>query len=638
MSKAAGKLWRSLVVPALLAPALFGCSAFDERKSRTEPTPVASSARPVSGVELDEATRGFAERERYVYDFELSTTIALGPDANAFDFDLGGELSLTAVNVTAQAATLYAEVSKARVATRIPGSEAELDRLAAEIETSHAFLVFEAGRVSELRVPPELSQFATGTFRQLGAALQFVHDKNGADAYTTDEYDVTGKVVTRYERAGERGTWRKRKERYLELLGNQVFLGGGGVRVLPQIKESFGEIRIDATGRPEHVRLADRLVLNGPQNPVRSTVALKLTSKSRTLLDTVANFSELASRDVRYRSDQAIRDADAEDALEEARIGGLDFETISKRLETRVREQERLEAATAAEGDAPAVAPSADQEAGRLFTALGALYRSDPRTVGGAIAKIQARSPASATLVDALGSAGTADAHHALGRLLADKRFDPELRARVVLALARAPRPTKEAILALKGVLDSDPFNAGALYGLGTHARLLKDENAHAAAELGDFLVSRLRGTTGAATLGTVLRAIANSGYDPALPRILPYLRDREERVRASAVRSLQLMRDSRVDQLIAERLAEDASKRVRLSAIEAARLREPNAALSEALARAGVEADDPHVRFRAVELMAKWLPKRAELREVLASIARSDAETRIQERARAAL
>jgi hypothetical protein len=222
---------------------------------------------------------------------------------------------------------------------------------------------------------------------------------------------------------------------------------------------------------------------------------------------------------------------------------------------------------------------------------------------------------------------------------LADKRVDPELRARAVLALARAPRPTKEAILALKGVLDSDPFSAGALYGLGTHARLLKDENAHAAAvELGDFLVSRLRGTTGAATLGTVLRAIANSGYDPALPRILPYLRDREEHVRASAVRSLQLMRDSRVDQLIAERLAEDASKRVRLSAIEAARLREPNAALSEALARAGVEADDPHVRFRAVELMAKWLPKRAELREVLASIARSDTETRIQERARAAL
>jgi hypothetical protein len=122
--------------------------------------------------------------------------------------------------------------------------------------------------------------------------------------------------------------------------------------------------------------------------------------------------------------------------------------------------------------------------------------------------------------------------------------------------------------------------------------------------------------------IGTrVLKAIANSGYDGALPHVLPYLNDDREEVRKAAVRSLQSMRTSDVDSLIAERMQADVSKDVRLSALAAARLRKPGIVLEKALVATGASAEEPHVRYRAVELMAKWLPDRPELRETLGRV-----------------
>ena len=113
----------------------------------------------------------------------------------------------------------------------------------------------------------------------------------------------------------------------------------------------------------------------------------------------------------------------------------------------------------------------------------------------------------------------------------------------------------------------------------------------------------------GQMSLVVLLRAIANSGYAAALPRVLPYLDDKRERIRAVALRSLQSMPDARVDSIIATRLGRDESSKVRLSAIEAAKLREPGTELVAALSDVSTGAEDNHVRFRAVELMASWLP-----------------------------
>jgi hypothetical protein len=97
-------------------------------------------------------------------------------------------------------------------------------------------------------------------------------------------------------------------------------------------------------------------------------------------------------------------------------------------------------------------------------------------------------------------------------------------------------------------------------------------------------------------------------------------------------------MRDPRIDGIIAERLTDDSSAQVRISAIEAAKVREPTDPLVSALVDAGMHGDDAHLRYRAVELMADWLKKRPDLRATLDLVAKNDAEEKVRERAKRAL
>ena len=97
-------------------------------------------------------------------------------------------------------------------------------------------------------------------------------------------------------------------------------------------------------------------------------------------------------------------------------------------------------------------------------------------------------------------------------------------------------------------------------------------------------------------------------------------------------------MRSPQVDEILAQSLATDASPEVREAAIAAARIREPSDAVVDALTSAGKEATDAHVRFRAVDLMIRWMPSRPALRGALQAIAQNDTEARVRERANSAL
>jgi hypothetical protein len=71
---------------------------------------------------------------------------------------------------------------------------------------------------------------------------------------------------------------------------------------------------------------------------------------------------------------------------------------------------------------------------------------------------------------------------------------------------------------------------------------------------------------------------------------------------------------------------------------MDAARVREPSDSVVRVLTGTAKNAEDPRVRYRAVELVVQWLAKRAELRSSLAEIAAKDPEPKVRERARAAL
>jgi hemoglobin-like flavoprotein len=104
------------------------------------------------------------------------------------------------------------------------------------------------------------------------------------------------------------------------------------------------------------------------------------------------------------------------------------------------------------------------------------------------------------------------------------------------------------------------------------------------------------------------------------------------------AVRALQAIRDSKVDELIAERLLTDSASDVRISALSAAKVRQPTDILAGAVQNAAANAEDPHVRYRAVELLATWIDTRPDVRPTLEQIAQNDVELRIRDRAQSAL
>jgi hypothetical protein len=97
-------------------------------------------------------------------------------------------------------------------------------------------------------------------------------------------------------------------------------------------------------------------------------------------------------------------------------------------------------------------------------------------------------------------------------------------------------------------------------------------------------------------------------------------------------------MQDPRVDGIIAARMQSDVSPEVRISALDAATIRTPTRELTSGVTTAASDASDAHVRYRAVELMARWLPQRPDLRGALEQVAQKDVQPEVRERAKAAL
>lgn len=637
---------------ALVSVAITALGCARSEHARAEPRIATGSASaappgPVSPLEtLDRRIRGWKASTLSEYSLELSTAVAFGGSTDSFDFDLKGALQVVPVEVSDERALLYLSLADARIVSRIAESRAELDRLAAELRSSGALFELNGGQLGELRVPQALSQMAASTYRQIATAFQFAHSSRGTKQYTAEETDTTGKYVAEYTAAPDGKSWQKRKLRYTALLGADSLPRDAAQRLIPQVLDSRGTIQLASDARPTKVTLFDRMEVSGGQAPIRSTLSIQLESSGQHELAARPELAAFLANTTSIAFDQPIRDERAERTLEQAKIGGLEFETVVRRLEARASatktSREPATATPEEDSGAPAQQAKAEQdlrEEARLFNALTAWYTKDPRTTLRAVERIRNHSPAADTLLDALGSAGTPAAHTALAKLLGGRETSRSVQGRIILSLARASTPTKEATLALKAVLEREPLNAGALYGLGTYSRLLRDQGAVAEAkELGEFLLARLPLGTAPMSLGTILRAIANSGYAGALPYVTRYLDDPNERVRAVAVRALQSMHDPHIDGMIATRILDESTK-VRLAALEAAKLREPSAELAQALAEAATQnVSDPHVRYRSVELLVDWLPKRAELRSTLELVAKTDSEPKVRQIAQAAL
>ena len=617
----------------------------------TDPTPPsrARTAAPsldagTAATPLDPHVRGWEREHAYAYKLKSANFVEFGSEASAFDFDLVGTLRLVAVAAAPDAATLFLAIPDATVVSRVPRSQQEFDKIAKQVSRAYAFVDLSGGHVARLHLPSGIAPVVANTFRSVASALQFERPSQPASEYEAEEYDATGKYVARYQRDPAGDVWTKQKVRYLSLLSPKTTTPALSMRLLPEVTASTGEIRLSADGRPQTVEIHDEFVVAGAQVPVHTRTGLSLESVPSNAADAAdRDWTALLAATAPLSPDEPY--AAATESLDAARIGGLTFEGVVSQLEAR-GEPSGEDSVRSTSGAPPDSVARAREEArtkddSRLFIALAAILRTQPSKVPLAVRRIRSHSAAARDLVDALGSASTPESQKALVELSNSVSLDPKLRSRALASLTQTPRPAEVSIDALKTTLLTDPFNGPALLGLGSYSRRLRDAGKiDAANEIGALLIDRLprAKSQGELRLVTVLRAIANSGYTPALGAVSAYLEDPLDEVRAAAVRSLQSMRGPNVDEILASRLHADPSPEVRSSVLAAAKVRGPSDVLVRAVASAATEADDPHVRYDAVRLLIQWAPQRSDIHATLDSVARNDAENRIRDVAKAAL
>jgi len=625
---------------AVLVVALSGFAGPSCVRSSSEPHPTPQGADAGSVVAaspppptLDTRTLGWDLGKLYAYQLKLVSTMSMGSPDNSFDFDLTGIVRLATVTATPELATLYATIADVKAVSRIPDSQEEFDKIAAQVQKAGCFFTLSGGRLRELRVPQGAAPTVINVYREVASAFQFARPLQELTRYTAEEYDTTGKYVAEYEFEPNTRLWQKKKQKYLELLTPTLQQGNIPARILPEVVASRGTIRLLADGRPDAIETSEELVMQSAQFSLRSTNTLSLEGgTSEPARQLAPDWTALVAATSRIAADEPYVVEGMDQSLEDQRVSGLTFEKAVEGLEQLG-------------GGKVEPANSAGQTAmaheSKLFIALAAILRTQPKTIPLAVRKIRSRSPIYRTLIDALASASSPEAQAALVQLMKSKTIDRDARTDIIASLTRTPNPDEVSIAAFKALLADNPASTQALYGLGTYSRRLRDKGkVKEAKEISELVAAQLALASSPGRLADVLRGIANSGYAGALPRVLPFLTSEDEGVRVAAVRALQSMHDTKVDELIAARLETDPSRQVRLSAVESAKLRQPSDTLARAFSRAATNAEaDAHVRYAAVQVMIGWMPRgRGELRVALEKVARDDQEQRIRELATNAL
>ena len=576
------------------------------------------------------AVRGVVWKLGTTYQYELRSTtkMSLGRVPPAFDFELSARASILVVQQQGAREVLYLTVPDVTVKSRL--TDAGLERTVSEVRGGSCLIFLSNGGLEKIGFLKGMTGSAATTYRQIASAIQMSRAPEGGQRYVAEEYDTTGRYAAEYILAQDPQIVKKAKLRYLALLGNPIMPDGLPLQLVPSVLRSEGYAVVSADGQLKELQQEEELAVNGVQTPVHSSTRFTLRLSNVSEGGPGADWRTLADAHNVVAASEPYGVKISQQALDHSRTNGASFGEIFARLA-----QNATKSASRATGGGKPGQEAAFKEEAQLFSALVGALREDPKAVDEAIQKIKAKSPLAPVLIDALSSASSAEAEKALVGLRSFVDKDPVQRARVLHALARMPRPGKDAVAVMKSVLEKEPYNPRALYALGTYSRRFRDEgNSEMAVGLGEYLVEMLREATGPSGRLTALRAIGNSGYSAALPDVRGFTSDKDETTRVVAVRALQSMKDLAVDEILTSTMGSDTSFEVRISAIEAARVRDPTDKLLLAVV-AACRHPEPRIRYRAVETLIRWLPRRPSLRPVLQKISQEDPEQRVRDLAR---
>ncbi len=456
---------------------------------------------------LDSRTRGWEPGHQYVYGLKLTSAVRFGTDRASFDFDLEGKLHIVPQQVATETVNLYMLITDPKITSRVTDMQPDLDKVAEQIASSGCFFALSGGRLTDISIPKGAPTMVVSVFREIASNLQVSRAQGDPKRYSAEEYDTTGRYVAQYEHSATGNVWQRRKLKYVSVLGTRTNALNIPLEIRPKIVAAESDIALSPTGRPVNISSRSELLVEGAQVPVRSTNVLLLEAESEEAAHQPDWGALMAKMDHLSASD-AYGDPGTTGALDDARIHQHTFDEIMARLEPT---RSKTSSANAASEE------RLGQEDSETFIALAAIFRRDPKTVAKALRKIRAQSPASSTLIDALGSSSSPAAQDALIELLASKTMDSKVRIRIMTALARTSNPGERAIAVLKSLLVDKPFSAQALFTLGTYSRRFRDQGkTEQAALLGDLLIERLHAAQNPSSVLTVLRAITAFATEPS--------------------------------------------------------------------------------------------------------------------------
>jgi len=490
-------------------------------------------------------------------------------------------------------------------------------QLTRELAQAFGFELADTGQLAAYYEEPNSSSYASGYRRQIAALFQTPPLEPGE----AREWDATGLARIQYGKSPDpkARTW-KRVEYERVLLGqSRTDDALDSTRIKPEIVSSEGTVQCDAQGLAELHRQEDlRADLTGAKN-ISTSVSVSLVRSAAPSSAGPAR-PQLFVAERRSPVDAPINPKRRIN-FDEVMIGGRTFPDV---LAQYVKWAQ-------APGGIDGVPVT---ERATFFRALVGLLKK-PETLILARRAVELNSAVRDTVVDALGMASTPDDSALLDELVFSAKSSKSLKVRAATALIRSPEPNEPGLAALERMISDETFQEHGLLGIGTYARLLREQND----PLADRAIARLRRELETAKSARVralaLLAIANSGANQLYELALAEQSSTTPDVRHSAIQAIRLMDDPRVEPRLVELLGSADVSNVQ-SALQALGRRETATeslvTRVQELARSHVA---PTVRREAVLVLVKWREKWPSVEPVLKGIAEKDEDKRVREAAR---
>ncbi|MEK7867652.1 MAG: HEAT repeat domain-containing protein [Planctomycetota bacterium] len=490
--------------------------------------------------------------------------------------------------------------------------------------------VSQRGEMMDLRFDAATGVQERDMTRALLAAQRIVLSADGASAWQTEEMDPLGASCASYASAPapDGRSWLVEKRR------TSIETGAAGASV--GVQGGTDAVLSTETGRVASLRTDETITLDGEGQPcvVRSGV-----SASFELAGPVGAIP--AGEADRARAEFDSRRA-ADFRPEGAREAG---DVARSKFERDLAAGATLDGVLAGLDTARSTGRWQEEVYDR-FLELRALFRQDADTVRRARTILLAAGTYDeavlGALIDALGSAGTAEAQEALISAVEDGSIGSSLREAAILSATQVESPSEEFVAGLRRVMrgsaGDDALASRAMEALGIAAGRMAESGRDA-----DAIVAELEGALVGAVDPVARRAAVVGLGNAAAPRSASVLlraakAEEDETVRAAAALALRAIPGAEARSALGRLAAEDSSASVRRAAMQALSFA-PDAAADEA-ARNILDRDGSAlVRAQAVHhLAAAATGGAAWARGLLERVAVADASEDVRDGARRAI